>query len=130
MRTPQFAARSVRILAVPLLAGVIGGVVPAAPAAAAWTGPAASFTTSGSLVAVAATSASNAWAVGYTSFSSPKTLIVRWNGESWKRVPSPGPADGYLYGVAAVSARSAWAVGCTDYGTKTLVLRWNGKTWK
>jgi hypothetical protein len=32
---------------------------------------------------VAATSASNAWAVGYTN---GKTLIERWNGTAWKRV--------------------------------------------
>jgi len=80
---------------------------------------------------VAATSASNAWAVGNTSSG---TLIVRWNGTAWKRVPSPGRAGSLLYGVAATSARNAWAVGDTskiNHGSsETLILRWNGTSWK
>jgi len=38
------------------------------------------------LFGVAATSASNAWAVGQAaSLSGPtKTLILRWNGKTWK----------------------------------------------
>jgi hypothetical protein len=40
---------------------------------------------SGFLSGVAATSASNAWAVGQTgSAGSIKTLIPRWNGSVWK----------------------------------------------
>ena len=95
MRTPQLATRLVRILAVPLLlAGVVAGVAPVTAAAARTgsPGPAASFTISGALAGVAATSASNAWAVGSTgSTSSSKALIVRWNGTGWKQVPSPAP---------------------------------------
>ena len=49
-----------------LLAGVASGVAPLAAAAARTgsVGPAASFSTSGALKGVAATSATNAWAVG------------------------------------------------------------------
>ena len=48
---------------------------------------------------MAATSASNAWAVGSTgSFLSPKPLIVHWNGTSWKQVPSSGLPSGELSG--------------------------------
>ena len=51
-------------------------------------GPAGSL-----LSGVAAMSATNAWAVGYTGTSSgAKTLILRWNGTAWKQVPSPSPA--------------------------------------
>lgn len=45
------------------------------------------------LSAVAATSSSNAWAVGY--LASPRTgltlrtLILHWNGNTWTRTPSP-----------------------------------------
>jgi hypothetical protein len=120
---------SVRFLAVPLLlAGVAGVVAPvtAAAARAGSLGPAASFTISGHLNGVAATSAGNAWAVGYAgSISSAKTLIARWNGTAWKQIPSPTPAGGgELSGVAATSASSAWAVG------GNLILRWNGTAWK
>jgi len=34
------------------------------------------------LFGVAATSASNAWAVGY-SFNPIRTLILHWNGKTW-----------------------------------------------
>ena len=83
---------------------------------------------------MAATSASNAWAVGCTDCaggSASKTLILHWNGSAWKRVPSPA---GNLSSVAATSARNAWAVGCTDCSgtgvSKTLILHWNGSAWK
>ncbi len=135
----EYITRSVRLSAVPLLlAGVAGGVSPVtAPAARTGSpGPAASFTISGHLSGVAATSAANAWAVGgYGSISSAKTLIVRWNGTAWTRVPSPTPAGGgELGGVAATSASSAWAVGCTSCSHidsfKGLILGWNGKVWR
>src|SRR5215472_4972187 len=94
------------------------------------------------LSSVAATSASNAWAVGCTAFcflssASPQTVILRWNGTAWKRVPSPGLAKvGALNGIAATSASNAWAVGCAGHcfgpmaTTKTMTVRWNGTAWK
>jgi hypothetical protein len=60
---------------------------------------------------VAATSASNAWAVGSVG-STDKTLIVRWNGHAWKQVASPSPGSGSsLTGAASTSASNVWAVG-------------------
>jgi hypothetical protein len=134
VRMPQLATRSVAVLGVPLLmAGVMAaGITPVAAAVARTrsAGPAASITVSGSLAGVAAISARRAWAVGSTG--SGKTLILRWNGMAWKRVPSPSPVHGQLSGVAATSARRAWAVGSAFAGTsiKTLILRWNGKAWR
>lgn len=95
MRTPQLAARSVRILAVPLLvAGVAAGTAPAAIARARPAGPVASASITGLLAGVAATSASNAWAVGNTRAAGTgnKTLILHWNGTAWTQVPRPAPA--------------------------------------
>ena len=67
--------------------------------------PAGSF-----LYGVAATSASNAWAVGPAR--SGKPVILHWNGTTWKQVPSPSPgAFAGLSSVAATSASNAWAVG-------------------
>jgi hypothetical protein len=140
VRMPQLAARSVAVLGVPLLmAGVMAaGITPVAAAVARTrsAGPAASITVSGSLSGVAAISARRAWAVGSTG--SGKTLILRWNGMAWKRVPSPSPGPGsgladFLDGVAASSARRAWAVGDSSCGCGpgiSLILRWNGKAWK
>ena len=131
-----YITRSVGLLAVPLLlVSVVAGMSPVTAAAARTgsRGPAAS-TFSGHLSGVAATSATDAWAVGSTgSSSSPKALIVHWNGTAWARVLSPAlVGDTELHGVAATSASSAWAVGCTGCFTsspKTLILRWNGKVW-
>src|SRR5689334_10210569 len=44
------------------------------------------------LSGVAATSSSNAWAVGdYFNGASDQTLIEHWNGTAWKVQPSPDP---------------------------------------
>ena len=82
--------------------------------------------------AVAAVSASDAWAVGSTGINTTATLTERWNGTAWKHVPSPNRAGSNdFYAVAAVSASDAWAVGATlNPVTVTLTERWNGKTWK
>ena len=89
---------------------------------------------------VAATSASNAWAVGQytTGDTADRTLILHWNGTSWTQVASPNPDSSgydanYLSGVAATSASNAWAVGTNEDQTadidRTLILHWNGAKW-
>ena len=83
-------------------------------------------------------SASDAWAVGDDAGASgthTKTLILHWNGSTWKPVASPNPGgtgkDNYLFAVAATSARDAWAVGeiVASTGIQTLILHWNGSKW-
>ena len=90
-----------------------------------------------SLAAVTALSTADAWAVGTgtSCAGGQRTLILRWNGRSWRQIasPSPGTADGNsLTSVAASSARNAWAVGQFSDGTvqHTLTVRWNGKSWR
>jgi len=97
---------------------------------------------------VAAVSPRNVWAVGAYSAAphryNDRTLILHWNGTSWKRIPSPHPGTSafpgsQLSGVAVVSAKSIWAVGSysrraqssnSGWWTLTLVLHWNGKKWR
>ncbi len=76
------------------------------------------------------------WAVG--SFSDwdepgPVTLVERWDGQAWSRVPAPNPGrmDNILRGVAAVSATDAWAVGWyfDDEKNVALALHWDGQAW-
>jgi hypothetical protein len=92
------------------------------------------------LFSVSATSAKNAWAVGYRSLHpGPSTvisgtLILHWNGTTWSRIRSPNPSREFnvLDGVSAVSATNAWAVGYEQTkadGFQPLILHWNGKTW-
>jgi hypothetical protein len=87
---------------------------------------------------VAATSAVNAWAVGFTgptgAGTGQQTMIDHWNGKRWTRVPSPnlpGASASLLYSVTAISSSSAWAVGAASVGdrSKTLILHWDGTRW-
>jgi hypothetical protein len=88
------------------------------------------------LYGVRATSASSAWAVGSAfNGTADKTLIVRWDGSTWKQVKSPNPGgatqNNDLSSVAVTSATDAWAVGDYDSGTgtRTLALHWDGSAW-
>lgn len=89
------------------------------------------------LRAVAAVSASDAWAVGFCAgWYRSSTLILHWDGGSWSRVPSPNPnaefASNELYGIAAYSADDIWAVGVSGNSTNPyapLALHWDGAAW-
>jgi hypothetical protein len=104
--------------------GRVGG-----EAGRAGAGPA--FSVGGFLRGVAATSASNAWAVGYTNTARRDPVIARWNGSAWKSVKSPNPSSAgtSLFGIDALSATQAWAVGETGSGPSPFIERWNGSTW-
>jgi hypothetical protein len=84
----------------------------------------------GELVDVAATSAADAWAVGYVGgVSGGRALLLHWNGTAWTRTPLPaGMRDGVFTAVAATSATNAWAV---TYAGRHLppIMHWNGRRW-
>jgi hypothetical protein len=94
------------------------------------------------LFGVAATSATDAWAVGYDDAATPdggegppQTLTEHWNGTSWQAVPSPDPSahTSELRAVAASSTGNAWAVGfnfTSNGAQKTLIEHWNGTSWQ
>jgi len=87
-----------------------------------------------SLLAVGASSSSDAWAVGFTKTvgaAGRNPLAVHWNGSSWTIVPTPtltGGAKSTLNGVAALSPNNAWAVGKGRNGA-ALAEHWNGTAW-
>jgi hypothetical protein len=93
VRTPKLATHSVRVLAAELL--VAGVRSPESPhtgcrrCSDAGLGPRHLFTIAGDLYGVAATSASNAWAVGNTN--SGKKLSAHWNGTTWTEEPGAPP---------------------------------------
>jgi hypothetical protein len=71
------------------------------------------------------------WAVGYLEGGAGRrnhTLVVRWNGERWRRVASPGSrgTESWFSDVVVVG-RTAWAVG--GMGNRVLLSRWNGRAW-
>jgi hypothetical protein len=88
-----------------------------------------------SLFAVAATSATDAWAVGSRfGGQTDRTLTERWNGSRWSHVPSPtsGCGDGdELQSVSAISPGNVWAVGvvtnCLSGARTADAFHWNGK---
>lgn len=90
----------------------------------------------------------DAWAVGYGPVRNPggflpyqdQTLILHWDGSSWKIVPSPninngnqGLGSNRLFGVTAVSATDVWAGGTwsdsSGFSTRSLVEHWDGVSW-
>lgn len=87
---------------------------------------------------MAALSATNIWAVGYSALNdtSSRVLIEHWNGAKWSVFSgvNPGAATTYnrLNSVTAFSANDVWAVGnyTNEQGTpETLVEHWNGQRW-
>jgi hypothetical protein len=82
------------------------------------------------LEAVSATSATDAWSVGYRD-DGAEALTLHWDGRSWSPVPNSVSAK--LLGVSALSPTDAWAVGAysapRSHTVQTLVLRWDGSTW-
>jgi hypothetical protein len=89
-----------------------------------------------SLASVRGTSATDIWAAGYTITSYPDstTLLLHWNGTSWKVVKSPNMPHtaNMLNAVRPLSATSAWAVGEYLHGSsnKTLILHWTKDHWR
>jgi hypothetical protein len=86
---------------------------------------------------VVALSPTNAWAVGVVADRHRhRTVVMRWDGRSWKLVPSANPSARFqdLAAVAAVSAKRLWAVGSYHDSAarqlRTLVERWTGTRWR
>ncbi len=86
---------------------------------------------------VSAASASDAWAVGGTSWWNPShTLAEHWDGTSWTQVSTPDEGGSAIFnGVAATSASNAWAVGSIGPGPgdpaidSPLIEHWDGTAW-
>ena len=106
------------------------GQTPPPPVAYHWNGSAWSLTATPSLGvnaglnAVSASSASDAWAVGFTlpsGYRVRQPLYEHWNGSAWSVVSGPGLG---LNGVADLSPANAWAV-----GIRGTVEHWDGTAW-
>jgi hypothetical protein len=113
------------------------GQAPPPPVSYHWNGSAWSLVAtptlgvSSALLAVSASTASDAWAVGFSVLGrhDDGTLMEHWNGTSWS-VNSSRVVTGYvaeLTGVADLSPTDAWAVG--EGGTGVILENWNGAAW-
>ena len=86
------------------------------------------------LESVSASSATDAWAVGFRTAPGGKTaaLTRHWDGERWTVVPSVLPAEySFLWGVADISPTDAWAVGEGIGSAQVLPFaeHWDGHAW-
>ena len=93
------------------------------------------------LVAVGASSASDAWTVGHYANSTNSayfSLAEHWNGSGWAVVPTPNPfgTENILTAVADLSPANAWAVGysvdTSNYYNpvyQPLIEHWDGTGW-
>ena len=90
------------------------------------------------LTGVSATSATDAWAVGYftpTGSAVGQTFIEHWDGTSWTQVSSPNASTNtnFLSGVAALSPSAALAVGAAFETNSNLqnplAEQWAGTAW-
>jgi hypothetical protein len=150
MRTPRFThpRRTLALILVPggALAGIsLAWLATMGGASVRSASRASAPPSGGALMAVTAVSERDAWAVGFAQGALRRaTLIERWDGRGWLRLPSPDPAGNCCYrsggpfldGVAATSGRNAWAVGVTgDYNSHghirsyNLIEHWNGTVW-
>ena len=85
------------------------------------------------LTAVSASSASNAWAVGfYYDGTAQRPLDLNWDGVEWSPDNGPTSSEGVvLRGVVTPSDMSAWSVGYTgDNGYSSLVAQWGSSGWQ
>ena len=77
---------------------------------------------------VQATSATNVWVFGYgkNPQSVAQSVVYRWDGKQWHRVPVP--ANTSMQGSVVLGPKNVWAFG----GSWTLgdVFHWNGSTWQ
>ena len=86
------------------------------------------------LLAVAARSATDAWAVGQAQPAgrfAMRPVIEHWDGRRWALLPDPRvPALTGLDGVTVSAGGQAWAVGTPfRYHPNGFVLRWTGHRW-
>jgi hypothetical protein len=112
------------------------GQAPPPPVSYHWNGSAWSpvatpaLGVSSSLMAVSTSTATDAWAVGFSILGrhDDGTLMEHWNGTAWS-VNSSNVITGFvaeLTGVADLSPTDAWAVG---QGNSTILEHWNGSAW-
>jgi hypothetical protein len=91
------------------------------------------------LLATAALSSSDAWAVGAEPNPSAfltAPLAEHWDGSQWSIIPTPliSEPSAQLNSIAALSSTDIWAAGFSDNPNclcgKTVVEQWNGSSWR
>ena len=76
---------------------------------------------------VSASGPHNVWVGGLKNSPIATTVVYRWNGAHWTKIPMP--AMTYLQGVTALGPDNVWAFGSS--GTLAYdIFHWNGSKWR
>jgi hypothetical protein len=115
--------------------GAAGGPGTVSGCSAGWRSVPTPDVGEGQFFGVAATSPTDAWAVGATFAGGGPylQLIEHWDGSKWNVVPSPPVLrPSKLVDVAAVTPTDAWAVGTVFGGglSEPLLEHWDGRSWR
>jgi hypothetical protein len=110
------------------------GSRPGGPLIERWNGSAWSrvrlpSTWPGGLAAIAASSATNAWALGQEPSGTTEHLL-HWNGHGWRNRAFPGTPGAFYgnLGIAAAPGGKAWLTAAP--GGSSQIFGWNGTSWK
>lgn len=76
---------------------------------------------------VSASSPSDVWVGGLKDSSVATTVVYRWNGAHWGKIPMP--ATTYLQGLVAVGPNNVWAFGSSGTVPDD-IFHWNGSKWQ
>lgn len=107
--------------------------VPGAPIILRWNGHRWAIAYKGSwrggIFAVAAQSATSAWALGSTDDGMHQHLL-HWNGHSWRETAFPGKANTF-YGNLGLTAAAghAWIIAITG-SQSSQIFGWDGRSWR
>jgi hypothetical protein len=87
-------------------------------------------TVGATLIGVAASSATNAWAIGNNSTHGIVPWGYRLERTGWKKVALPSlPAEYQLESVTTSGPTNTWILALGPGNGQAIVLRWNGKSW-
>lgn len=86
---------------------------------------------SSALTHIAAGSAGDIWAVGYSYHSNGvRAISLHWDGTEWKLVQVPDAEWKMLKAVSVRAHDDVWAVGSTYPHASAVIMHWDGTEWK
>ena len=83
---------------------------------------------------VSASAANNVWVLGFTPSSVAHSMVYRYDGSHWHKIPVP--AETALEGAVALGPNNVWALGSSatifapGSSVSATVFHWNGAKWR
>jgi len=70
----------------------------------------------------------NVWVGGLGNPAIDTTVVYRWNGARWSKIPVP--AQTFMQGVAVLAWNNVWAYGSSGNPLNAQIFHWNGSKWQ